>query len=287
MRLAVKRHAPQEPPRPRQLKKLRVYAGPTHPHPAQQPQPPAARGSTPRSREEGIVTKPLIQTTGRRKEAVARVRLRPGTGKVVINGRDIEQLLPDRHAPHRRHRGAAPHPDRRRLRRRRHASDGGGIDGQAGALRLGIARALVALDPEARPGAEEGRAAHARRRARRSGASTASRRPARRRSTRSARRGRARGVALRVRHRRRPRRRGRDLTTELVARPRAAPRSVRSAPTCRSSSRATRVESGPMLEAALVAGICARRRRRRARSACSRRPGSPAPARDAGARRRR
>ena len=37
--------------------------------------------------------KPLIQTTGRRKEAVARVRLRPGTGVVVINGRAIESYF--------------------------------------------------------------------------------------------------------------------------------------------------------------------------------------------------
>ena len=40
------------------------------------------------------MSKPLIQTTGRRKEAVARVRLRPGTGKVMVNGRDIEQYFP-------------------------------------------------------------------------------------------------------------------------------------------------------------------------------------------------
>jgi small subunit ribosomal protein S9 len=40
------------------------------------------------------VTKPLIQTTGRRKESIARVRLRPGTGVIKINGREFEQYFP-------------------------------------------------------------------------------------------------------------------------------------------------------------------------------------------------
>ena len=40
--------------------------------------------------------KPLIQTTGRRKEAVARVRIRAGSGKVVVNGRPVEQYLTTR-----------------------------------------------------------------------------------------------------------------------------------------------------------------------------------------------
>ena len=94
--------------------------------------------------------KPLIQTTGRRKEAVARVRLRPGTGVVVINGRPIENYFTIAS-----HRQAATEA----LRLTQTADvydvdaniDGGGISGQAGALRLGIARALVALDDEMRP----------------------------------------------------------------------------------------------------------------------------------------
>src|SRR4029078_2589910 len=48
----------------------------------------------PHEHEDAGVPKPLIQTTGRRKEAVARVRLRPGTGKVLVNGRPIEQYFP-------------------------------------------------------------------------------------------------------------------------------------------------------------------------------------------------
>jgi len=94
--------------------------------------------------------KPLIQTTGRRKEAVARVRLRPGTGQVVINRRAIESYFTIAS-----HRQAATEA----LRITQTADvydvdasiDGGGVSGQAGALRLGIARALVALDEEMRP----------------------------------------------------------------------------------------------------------------------------------------
>jgi len=96
------------------------------------------------------VPKPLIQTTGRRKEAVARVRLRPGTGVVVINGRPIESYFTI--ASHRQSATEA-------LRISQTADvydvdatiDGGGVSGQAGALRLGIARALVSLDEELRP----------------------------------------------------------------------------------------------------------------------------------------
>jgi len=96
------------------------------------------------------VPKPLIQTTGRRKEAVARVRLRPGTGVVVINGRPIENYFTI--ASHRQSATEA-------LRLTQTADvydvdaniDGGGVSGQAGALRLGIARALVSLDDELRP----------------------------------------------------------------------------------------------------------------------------------------
>jgi small subunit ribosomal protein S9 len=94
--------------------------------------------------------KPLIQTTGRRKEAVARVRLRPGSGKVIINGRPVEQYFT-----------ILTHVQRAtealRLTQTADVYDvdatmhGGGISGQAGALRLGIARALVALDDEVRP----------------------------------------------------------------------------------------------------------------------------------------
>jgi small subunit ribosomal protein S9 len=95
------------------------------------------------------VPKPLIQTTGRRKESVARVRLRPGTGKITVNGRAIEEYFPIL-----THQVVAKEPLRITQTEEVYdvdaTLDGGGVSGQAGALRLGIARALVALDSDTR-----------------------------------------------------------------------------------------------------------------------------------------
>ena len=95
------------------------------------------------------MSKPLIQTTGRRKEAVARVRLRPGTGKIVVNGREFASYFPIL-----THQVIAKEPLRLTQTEEVYDVDatlgGGGVSGQAGAIRLGIARALVALDPESR-----------------------------------------------------------------------------------------------------------------------------------------
>src|SRR5204862_3769905 len=98
--------------------------------------------------------KPLVQPTGRRKQAVARVRLRPcttdGDGTIKVNGRPVEDYFPSA-----THRMILTEP--LRLTNLTEAYDvdatmtGGGIAGQAGALRLGIARALVEVDPEQRP----------------------------------------------------------------------------------------------------------------------------------------
>ena len=90
-------------------------------------------------------TKPLTQTTGRRKEAVARVRLRPGTGKVVINGREFEDYFPNA-----LQRAAATEAFRVVEAETTYDADcdiqGGGIAGQAGALRMAIARSILELD---------------------------------------------------------------------------------------------------------------------------------------------
>ncbi|MCU1490004.1 MAG: ribosomal protein [Acidimicrobiaceae bacterium] len=95
------------------------------------------------------MAKPLVQSTGRRKAAVARVRLRPGAGVITINRRPIEEYFPA--ATHRVH---ATEPLRVAGRAEDYdvdvTMDGGGISGQAGALRLGLARGLVELDPELR-----------------------------------------------------------------------------------------------------------------------------------------
>jgi small subunit ribosomal protein S9 len=96
-----------------------------------------------------MATKPLVQSTGRRKEAVARVRLRPGTGVVTINKRAIENYFPM--ATQRMVVTAAltltNHEETYDIDATMH---GGGITGQAGAMRMGIARALIVLDPELR-----------------------------------------------------------------------------------------------------------------------------------------
>ena len=86
--------------------------------------------------------------TGRRKEAVARVRIVPGTGKWTINGRSLDSYFPNKlHQQIVNEPFAALQLDGRfDVIARIH---GGGIAGQAGALRLGVARALNDVDVEA------------------------------------------------------------------------------------------------------------------------------------------
>jgi small subunit ribosomal protein S9 len=88
-------------------------------------------------------------STGRRKEAVARVRLVPGSGEFRINERSLDEYFPTRV-----HRMVAQSPLRAIARDKDYdvvaTITGGGVNGQAGALRLGIARALIELDPELR-----------------------------------------------------------------------------------------------------------------------------------------
>ena len=86
--------------------------------------------------------------TGRRKEAVARVRLVPGSGRWTINGRDLDAYFPNKV-----HQQLVNEPFRVTELEGRFdviaRIDGGGSSGQAGALRLGIARALNEIDTEA------------------------------------------------------------------------------------------------------------------------------------------
>ena len=101
--------------------------------------------------------------TGRRKEAVARVRIVPGTGEWTINGRTLENYFPNK-----LHQQIANEPfaelqleGRFDVIARIH---GGGTAGQAGALRLGVARSLNADRRRGQPpGAQEGRSADPRR----------------------------------------------------------------------------------------------------------------------------
>ena len=88
--------------------------------------------------------------TGRRKNAVARVRLVPGTGKITVNKKDVEEYI--------------PHADLRLVINQPFAVTstegsydvhvnvvGGGYAGQSGAIRHGITRALIEMDAELRP----------------------------------------------------------------------------------------------------------------------------------------
>ncbi len=96
------------------------------------------------------MTQPLTQTTGRRKRAVARARLTDGTGKITINGRELEDFFPNA-----THRMILTEPLRITELSETYDVDatlhGGGTSGQAGAIRLAIARSLIELDPELRP----------------------------------------------------------------------------------------------------------------------------------------
>ena len=107
----------------------------------------AAEQRTPR---EPVVLDRAIQTVGRRKEAVVRVRLVPGTGNFNLDGRTLEAYFPNKV-----HQQLIKAPlvtvDRVDSFDIHAHLDGGGPSGQAGALRLAIARALILVQPEDRP----------------------------------------------------------------------------------------------------------------------------------------
>jgi small subunit ribosomal protein S9 len=96
------------------------------------------------------VAEMLTRATGRRKEAVCRVRLLEGSGRWEINGRPLEDYFPSQ-----THRMILSEPLRLTETEGRYdifaKVEGGGISGQAGALRHAITRALTDLDPELRP----------------------------------------------------------------------------------------------------------------------------------------
>jgi len=95
------------------------------------------------------MTKPLTQTTGRRKEAVARVRVRPGTGTHTVNGKPLNVYFCTA-----TQQNAAVEALRVTNTTEQYDVDatihGGGVTGQSGAMRMGLARSLVELEPDAR-----------------------------------------------------------------------------------------------------------------------------------------
>ncbi len=92
----------------------------------------------------------LVRATGRRKEAIVRVRLVPGTGQWKLNGRTLDDYFPSKV-----HQQLVADPFRSLEKVDQYdvfaSLKGGGVSGQAGALRLGIARALIEIEAEDRP----------------------------------------------------------------------------------------------------------------------------------------
>lgn len=115
--------------------------------PVAEPPKPAPKAKASRTPQPKV---PVIWGTGRRKEAIARVRLMPGTGEIAINRKAY-----DRYFPRETLRLAIRQPLIVTHQLGKHDVmanvEGGGLTGQAGAVRLGIARALVRFDPALRP----------------------------------------------------------------------------------------------------------------------------------------
>ena len=97
----------------------------------------------------------LIHAVGKRKTSVARIWMKPGTGRITINNRPMEEYLT-------RENDRVLVLEPLKITEKEGQFDikvnvrGGGISGQAGAIRHGISRALVAFDPELRDGLKKG-----------------------------------------------------------------------------------------------------------------------------------
>ena len=91
-----------------------------------------------------------VQTVGRRKEAIVRIRLVPGSGSFTLNGRTLDSYFPNKV-----HQQLIKEPlvtvEKAEIYDVIARLHGGGVTGQAGALRLAIARALIELDDTDRP----------------------------------------------------------------------------------------------------------------------------------------
>ena len=114
------------------------------------PTEPEIAPATPKIDEQG-----RAYATGRRKEAVARVWVKPGSGRITVNGRDITVYFA---RPVSRMIITQPFVVASRVNQFdvNATVAGGGLSGQAGALRHGISRALVAYDPNLRPALKSG-----------------------------------------------------------------------------------------------------------------------------------
>ncbi|WP_372470447.1 30S ribosomal protein S9 [Saccharothrix luteola] len=122
----------------------------------------ATEGETPEAEDAEVEGTPVVrhtlnagahhlaQTVGRRKQAIVRVRLLPGTGKFTLNGKSMDDYFPNKV-----HQQLIREPlvttEKPETFDVIATLRGGGTTGQAGALRLAIARALIAVDSEDRP----------------------------------------------------------------------------------------------------------------------------------------
>ena len=111
---------------------------------------PAEAPAVARPASRPVIAGKPTQTVGRRKQAIVRVRLMPGTGQFKLNGRSLEQYFPNKV-----HQQLIKDPlvtvEKPESFDVFATLGGGGITGQAGALRLAIARALIEIDPDDRP----------------------------------------------------------------------------------------------------------------------------------------
>jgi len=111
---------------------------------------PAAEAPAPRPVTRPVVGGKPTQTVGRRKQAIVRVRLMPGTGQFKLNGRSLEEYFPNKV-----HQQLIKDPlvtvEKPESFDVFATLRGGGTTGQAGALRLAIARALIEVEPDDRP----------------------------------------------------------------------------------------------------------------------------------------
>ena len=111
---------------------------------------PAAEAPAARPVSRPVVGGKPTQTVGRRKQAIVRVRLMPGTGQFKLNGRSLEEYFPNKV-----HQQLIKDPlvtvEKPESFDIFATLRGGGITGQAGALRLAIARALIEVEPDDRP----------------------------------------------------------------------------------------------------------------------------------------
>ena len=163
---------PKGPLGRRIYKKLKVYAGAEHPHAAQQPKLPLdSSGAADDDRKS-------LYATGRRKQAVARVWLLPGTGKIAINSRDARRLLRPRDVAHGVPAAARAHRDHRAASTCSSTSAAAASRARPTPFATASPRALMQDQPGVPRRAEEGRLPDARRSRRKSARSTASAAPA-------------------------------------------------------------------------------------------------------------